>query len=351
MRVLQAMAGAEYGGAEAFFTRMVLALARAGVEQRVVIRRNERRAALLRAGGITPVELPFGGALDFRTPLLLRREIKAFKPDVVATWMNRATQMCPEGDFVHVGRLGGYYDLKYYQDCDHLVGNTEDIVEYIRKEGWPPERVHYLPNFVAVDSMPPVKRSDFFTPPTSPLVLALGRLHQNKAFDVLLEAIARTPDVYLWLAGEGPLRGELETLAERLAVKPRVRFLGWREDAPALFAACDLFVCPSRHEPLGNVIIEAWAHGVPVIAADSLGPGTLIEHMENGVLVPVDDPQTLARAVRHVLNDEDLRARLAHAGRQTFDVRFTEAKVVAEYLDFFRRVLADRAPAAEPGGT
>lgn len=351
MRVLQAMAGAEYGGAEAFFTRMVLALARAGVEQRVVIRRNERRAALLRARGIEPVELPFGGALDFRTPLSLRREIKAFKPDVVTTWMNRATQICPEGDFVHVGRLGGYYDLKYYQDCDHLIGNTEDIVEYIRKEGWPPERVHYLPNFVAADPMPPVRRTDFFTPPTASLILALGRLHQNKAFDVLLEAIARTPDVYLWLAGEGPLRGELESLAERLAVKPRVRFLGWREDAPALFAACDLFVCPSRHEPLGNVIIEAWAHGVPVIAADSLGPGTLIEHMENGVLVPVDDAQTLARAIRHVLDDENLRARLAHAGRQTFEARFTEAKVVAQYLDFFRRILVDRTPAAEPGGT
>lgn len=339
MRVLQAMAGAEYGGAEAFFTRMALALQRAGLEQRIVIRTNERRAAQLRAGGVQPVEVPFGGRLDFRTAISLRRELKDFKPDVVVTWMNRATQMFPKGNFVHVGRLGGYYDLKYYRGCQHLIGNTADIVDYLVKQGWPAERAHYLPNFVNEERAAPTRRAEFFTPPSAPLVLALGRLHENKAFDVLLEAISRTPNVYLWLAGDGPERARLEALAEKLAVKPRVRFLGWRDDGPALLAACDIFVCPSRLEPLGNVVIEAWAHGVPVVAADSLGPGTLIDNMETGVLVPVDDASAMARAIRLVLDDPNLRSRLAHAGRQVYEANFTEARVVAQYLDFFRRIL------------
>lgn len=339
MRVLQAMAGAEYGGAEAFFTRMVLALHRAGLDQRVIIRRNERRAAQLRAGGIQPVEVPFGGRLDFRTAIALRREVKDFRPDIVVTWMNRATQMFPKGNFVQVGRLGGYYDLKYYRDCQHLIGNTADIVDYLVKQGWPAERAHYLPNFVTEERATPVRRAEFFTPASAPLVLALGRLHENKAFDVLLEALARTPNVYLWLAGDGPERGRLEALAEKLAVKPRVRFLGWRDDGPALFATCDLFVCPSRLEPLGNVVIEAWAQGAPVVAADSLGPGTLIDNMETGVLVPIDNASALARAIRLVLDDPNLRGRLAHAGRETYEANFTEARVVAQYLDFFRRIL------------
>lgn len=339
MKVLQVMAGAEFGGAEAFFTRMVIALHRAGLEQRVVIRANQRRANALRQAGLAPVEAPFGNLFDFRTPMTLRGQIKSFKPDIAMTWMNRATQMCPDGDFVHVGRLGGYYDLKYYKKCDHLIGNTEDIVQYLVKEGWPAERAHYLPNFVDEHRAAPVRRADFFTPAASPLVFALGRLHENKGFDVLLEAIARTPNVYLWLAGDGPLRQQLEKQAEQLAVKPRVRFLGWREDVAALFGACDLFVCPSRHEPLGNVVIEAWAQGVPVIAADSLGPGTLIDHMENGVLVPTDDSQTLAGAIRHVLEDQGLRARIARAGREAYEARFTENQVVDQYLAFFQRTL------------
>lgn len=343
MRVLQVMAGAEYGGAEAFFTRLVVALRRAGLHQRVVIRKNEKRAAALRQGGIEPVELKFGGALDISTRMGLKREVESFFPHVVLTWMNRATAKCPRGDFVHVARLGGYYDLKYYQKCDHLVGNTEDIAEYLTGQGWPAERAHYLPNFVSAASAAPVDRRDYYTPQDAPLLLALGRLHENKAFDVLLDALARLPNAYLWLAGEGPKRGELEAQAEKLGIKPRVRFLGWRDDTAALLATCDAFVCPSRHEPLGNVIVEAWAQSKPVIAADSLGPGVLINQQENGVLVPVDDCKSMAYAIERVLADENLRSGIARRGRATYEEHYTEDKVVARYLEFFNDIVESRA--------
>lgn len=335
MRILQIMAGAEFGGAEAFFVRLVLGLHRAGLDQRAVIREHPRRAEALKRGGIEPVELAFGGRFDLATPRALKKIVKEYRPHIVLTWMNRATQMCPKGDFVHVARLGGYYDLKYYKACDHLIGNTEDIAGYLVGEGWPEEKAHYLPNFVGEEKAAPLARNTFFTPDRAPLILALGRLHENKAFDVLLEAVSRLSDAYLWLAGEGPLRRELEGLAEKLGIKPRVRFLGWREDIPALFAACDLFVCPSRFEPLGNVVVEAWAQGVPVVAADSLGPGTLIEDGETGILAPVDDSPALARAMALVLGDESLRTRIARQGRDAFEAHFTEAAVTGTYRRFF----------------
>ena len=339
MRVLQVMAGAEFGGAEAFFVRLVLALSRAGLNQRVVIREHPARAQALKAGGIEPVELAFGGLLEWRTPGALKKEIAAYRPDIVMTWMNRATHKCPAGNFVHVARLGGYYDLKYYRKCDHLIANTEDIRDYLVTGGWSGERAHHLPNFVAGEKAEPAPRKQFYTPEGAPLVVALGRLHENKAFDVLLEAMARVPDAYLWIAGDGPLRQELEQKAESLAVKPRTRFLGWREDTAALLAAADVFVCPSRHEPLGNVVIEAWAQGVPVIAADSYGPGTLIDNWETGILVPVDDAAIMGKAIRNLLEDDKLSRRIARQGRQAYKNDFAEKKVVAQYMDFFESVL------------
>jgi len=340
MRIMQTMAGAEFGGAEAFFNRLAIALQKTDVEQRVVIRENRARSRNLREHGVDPLELPFGGALDFRTGHALKREIKNFNPDVVLTWMNRATKKTPAGNgkFVKVARLGGYYDLKYYKDCDHLVGNTHDIVDYLVKEGWPAERAHYLPNFVSADRENAASRMDLSTPENAPLILSLGRLHENKAFDTLLRALAQAPGVYLWLAGEGPLRGELESLAEELGVRPRVRFLGWREDTAALFAASDVYLCPSRHEPLGNVVLEGWAHGRPVIAADSLGPGILINHGENGVLCPVDDDKAMADAIKWVFSDQEFAQKLATNGWETFQRDFTESVVVQKYLDFFEKV-------------
>ena len=338
MKVMQVMAGAKYGGAEAFFTRLTIALQRAGLEQRVVIREDKERAELLHAGGVKPTQLAFGGVLDFATRWGLRRAIKEFQPDVVLSWMNRATAMMPKGKFVHVGRLGGYYNIKYYRKCDHLIANTQDIADYLKSNGWADDKVHYLPNFVGAQRVPPLNRRTLYTPDTAPLVLALGRLHENKAFDVLLEAIARVPNVYLWLAGEGPLRKQLEDQAERLGIKPRVRFLGWRNDTEALFATADIFVCPSRHEPLGNVVIEAWAQDVPVIAADSLGPGTLVRHGETGILVPVDDAPALGRSIKHLAENPTLRERLAETGRAEYERNHTEQAVVDQYLAFFEKI-------------
>lgn len=339
LRVLQAMAGQPHGGAEAFFERLVVALNRAGLAQSIVIRRDAGRTARLRDAGLDPLELRFGGALDFITKPALAREIRSFRPHIVLSWMSRATSFVPaKGDFVRVARLGGYYDLKYYRHCNHLIGNTRDIVTYVRRRGWRAERAQYIPNFVDEVSAAPVDRASLDTPATATVLLALGRLHPNKGFDVLIDALARLPDAVLWLAGEGELRGALRAQADRLGVAARVRFLGWREDVAALLASADMLICPSRHEPLGNVILEGWAQGRPVVAAASLGPSALIQQGYTGLLVPVGDPVSLAAAIDQVARNPRLAGELAANGHAAYAAEFTQERVVARYLEFFAKV-------------
>src|SRR6202007_2375842 len=123
------------------------ALQRAGEPQRVLIRRDPARARALREAGVAVTELAFGGTLDWATRLGFRQEVAEWRPDIVLTWMSRATRLCPRGNFVHVARLGGYYNLSHYRACDHLVGNTRDLAAWFVRQGWPAERAHYLPNF------------------------------------------------------------------------------------------------------------------------------------------------------------------------------------------------------------
>ena len=342
-RVLQAIAGAAHGGAETFFTRLAAALQRAGELQRVLIRRNSSRAQCLRAAGVGVGELPFGGIFDLATRLAFGREIAAWRPDIVLTWMSRATRLCPRGDFVHAARLGGYYDLKYYRRCDYLIGNTRAIVDYAMAKGWPRERITYLPNFVPDSAVAAAAAVSVAPGGRAPLALALGRLHPNKGFELLLEALAATREITLWIAGDGPLRTRLERLATRLGITGRVRFLGWREDVPRLLAAADLLVCPSLYEPLGNVVIEAWSARLPVVATASDGPAGLIEDGESGILVPLPGsrgggPQALAAAIERVCADPALRAKLGEAGRRAYEADFTEPIVVAGYRRFFDQV-------------
>ena len=185
-------------------------------------------------------------------------------------------------------------------------------------------------------------RSDYDTPDGVPLFLALGRFHENKAFDVLLDAMSAVPGAYLWLAGEGPLRNELMAQAEQLGIKERVRFLGWRMDVVSLMASVDALVCPSRHEPLGNVVIEAWARRLPVIAARASGPAALIDDGANGLLVPIDDAAALAAAMAKLGHEPALAAHLAEGGREAYLRQFSQQAVVAQYLAFFDKITVKR---------
>ncbi|MGY8936962.1 MAG: glycosyltransferase [Alphaproteobacteria bacterium] len=337
-KLMQIMAGAKHGGAEAFFTRLAPALSRVGVEQEVIIRSDTDRAAALRTGGVTPLELRLGGMFDITSAHRVKRAIRQFAPEVVLTWMNRATAYAPLGPHITAARLGGYYKVENYRQCDHLIGNTQDICDYLIKAGWPKPRVHHIPNFVDDAPSPPVSRADFNTPDDATLLLAMGRLHINKGFDTLVDALRDLPNSYLWIAGEGPLRERLERQAAQSGVAKRTRFLGWRDDGPALLATADVFVCPSRHEPLGNVVIEAWAHKCPVVAAESEGPGTLIEHGRTGLLTPVDDSNALARAITRVTSEQVLAQDLAAAGQDEFRAKFNQGSVVSRYLRFFDAV-------------
>jgi glycosyltransferase involved in cell wall biosynthesis len=335
MRVAQVMAGAALGGAELFFERISLALHEAGETVLPVIRRNEARAARLRAGGLAPVELAFGGPFDLLTRPRLSAALDAFAPDVVIAWMNRASRIAPRGKWRLVGRLGGYYDLRYYRGCEHLVGNTRGIVAWLRARGWPEARTHYLPNFVADFAETPPAAN---LPPGRPLLLGLGRLHTDKGFDIAIRALARLPGAHLAIAGEGPERAALGALARREGVAERVHFLGWRDDPGALLRAADLFVCSSRIEPLGNMVIEAWSASCPLVALAAAGPAELIRPGEDGLLVPLEDPDALAAAMAALLDDADRRRALAAAGRARFAAEFAAAPVVATWRRFLAKI-------------
>lgn len=335
MKVAHVMAGAAVGGAETFFVRLCAALHRAGEQVLPVIRTHPVRAAALQAAGLEPQELRFGGPFDVLTQPRLHRVLRNFSPRVVVAWMNRAAGKTPRGDYMLAGRMGGYYDLKHYRHCDRLVGNTRDIVRWVVGQGWPADRADWLPNFAPdLIGAAPAPRGD------APVLLAMGRLHANKAFDIAIRALRRIDRAALWIAGTGPEQAALEQLAHREGVAGRVQFLGWRDDQAALLAACDVFLCPSRHEPLGNVVLEAWSAARPVVAADSPGPRELLTPGRDGLLVPAEDPVALADAVNALLEDRARASALAVAGRATYEATFTEAAVVARWQAWARKVAA-----------
>jgi glycosyltransferase involved in cell wall biosynthesis len=340
LRVLTALAGAPVGGAEAFYVALTRALARAKFDVRAVLRPNAEREAALAAAGISCTTAPFGGFIDFSTGPAVKRILRDFQPRIVLAFAGRASSMIPRGAYKVIGRLGGYYNLKNFRRCDYLVCNAPDLVRYVTEGGWPDDRVFHIPNFPDLRGSAPVARQSIGTPEGVPLALALGRFHPNKAMDVLIRAAALIPELHVWIAGEGEERGNLEKLVASLGIASRVKFLGWRADRAGLFASADLCVYPSRAEPFGNVVVEAWGYGVPLVATASVGPAWLIRQGHDAIMTPVDDVQALAVGIRRILSSPDLAKQLVINGRKRVAEEFSEGAVIGRYSDMFDKVLA-----------
>ncbi|GAA5524473.1 D-inositol-3-phosphate glycosyltransferase [Microbulbifer aestuariivivens] len=336
LRVAQTLAGASQGGAENFFSRLAKGLQGTGaITQKAFIRGHEHRLQSLRSGGVAVEGFRFGGPLNQVDHFRFRRALRTFQPDIVLSWMNRASKLTPKGDYTLVSRLGHYYNLKYYRHCDYWLGISRGICDYLVRGGMPANRVFHIPNFADEAEVEPLPRDSFDTPVDRPLLLAAGRLHINKGFDTLLQALSKVPDAVLWLAGAGPEEGALKELCSELGLSERVRFLGWRADVTALMRTADIFICPSRHEGLGSVIMESWAHGCPVIATDSQGPGELIESGVTGIVTPVDQPGPLAEAISSLVTDEVARNQLAATAQSHYRKHFSRSVVLDQYIDLF----------------
>lgn len=345
-RLLQMMLSTQPGGAETFFEKLSVAFAAHGVPQCLVIEPNETLAGLFSGyPNVEVVEIPFGGLREWGARRKLKQVFRDFSPDVALTWMNRASRRVPKGFCPVLGRLGGYYKLKHYANCDHLVGITPDLVEHIVGSGRSRSGVSLIPNFGETADLSGGEdgaslRRDLAIPEDHTLLLALGRLHEVKAHDILIEAMSRVEKTTLLLAGEGPLRSDLQAQVERFGLSGRVHFLGWRRDVGRLFSACDISVFPSRYEPNGTVVMESWAHGKPLIASRAKGPEWLVDDGENGLLFDIDAVDQLAERIRLLQSNAELRARLVTGGLEKWQRAFSREAVVGQYLELFRKLTA-----------
>lgn len=339
-RVAQVLAGAEHGGAENFFVRLVLGLESSGkISQKAFIRKHQHRIDSLRGGQVDVSGFRFGGPFNLYDRYLYRKTLNAYNPDIVMTWMNRASGLTPKGNYKLVCRLGHYYNLKYYCHADYWIGISKGICNHLVQGGMPADRVFHIPNFADESVVQPLPRDSFSTPVDRPLLLAAGRLHVNKGFDVLLQALVDIPDAILWLAGSGPEEESLKELCRDLGLQERVRFLGWRNDVTALMKTADIFVCPSRYEGLGSIVMESWAHECPIVATASEGPGELIENEVNGLLTPVDDVPALADAIKTVLQSEQVQKNLVLNAKRLYWQTYSRDVIVRQYEDFYSRIL------------
>jgi glycosyltransferase involved in cell wall biosynthesis len=346
------------GGAETQLVRLATRLAAVGHTVHVVaLLPDDDLGGVLRAAGI-PVHLLFSGGTP-RGPsavAVLARHLRRTRPDLVVSFLyqsNVVTRLA--------ARLAGVPAVVSSIRNEHFGGRARELAmrttdrlasvtttnsalaaeSLVRRHVVPRDRLVVIPNALPPDAF--VRRpgggrlrAELGAAPDEFVWLGVGRLVPQKAWPDLLLAFAMTEQSgtpsRLLIAGGGPEAGPLEELAERLAVSDRVRLLGSRDDVPDLMAAADGFVLSSVYEGLPNVVLEAMAAGLPVVATRVGGVPELVDE-STGSTVPAGCPAGLAAALQRMTDTpRTQRAQMGERARAVALTRYAEDAVMAQWL-------------------
>ena len=282
--------------------------------------------------------------------------IKSVKPAIIHSWLwysnllcglvrqfsltpSRGSLSCP----LIVSQRGDYYarygrsrlwltEKLIYHHADVLLTNSDRIRDKL-KHRYPDKRILAIRNFLELPDLPPQSSSD--TPPPWHIV-SVGRLTAEKGHQYLIEALYllntkfNRQDFTATILGDGTLRTDLAQLANHYHLSDRIQIPGFRDDIFPILSTAHLFVLPSLHESSPNALIEAMAVGLPCIASSVGGVLDLIDHRENGLLIPPRSSGALVEAINDILTNHELAAYLGRNARRKIEEMFDNNRSIQQ---------------------
>ena len=373
MKILILLSKFAYGGAERVTLNLATEWRDAGADVTITVLSSEQYDAYSIPDGIRHISLNIPGhpnsilsilrnnvAPIFAVRRLLRRE----RPDIVIGSINISViilSLACTRDEISIGHEHGHPPNSFsgmaawiwnlirrfsYFRLDGVVALTPQSAEWLRKNTHA-RKIVSIPNSISLplpDNKPKIEPKDI-VPANKRLLLASGRLHPHKRFDRLLDAFAQIaphyPDWHLVILGEGDLREDLETQVRLLDLTQRVSLPGFAGNVADWYRFADALIITSETEGFPMVLLEAMAHGCPVISVDCpVGPRNIIDNGENGLLV-AQDTNAIIEALDRMLSDDALRKRLASKAVEVLET-YSPARVNAKWQDLFDKSLQKR---------
>lgn len=246
-------------------------------------------------------------------------------------------------------KLRAYIGLgnQFLKWCDVVAPLSEQLCEDVAKIGVNPRKVHYVQNGVDLDEVDGQRRNAaqnrVLQTKTAKRVGFIGQMISRKNIFDLLDIFdslqQKHGNLELKLLGDGDQRKELEQYTQKLASRPAIEFLGFRNDRLEWLQSFDLFAMTSTLEGIPRCLMETMAIGVPVAAYNIPGIDQLVIHDKTGVLAPLGDKQALAQQWERLLFDNEFSRSITDNARDFVWNNFSGARMAKEYSDLFREMV------------
>ena len=337
---------------------------------------SQDRRKQIEESGVSYIQVPqlrrnINFFFDFPALLKIRRLLKRDKPDIVHTHTSKAgllgrlaARLAGIPSIIHTPHghvFFGYFGAlktKMFVLLEKLASRITDKIialtprekaDYLRYKVAEEDKLVVIPSGIELHKCqyPPKEersklRRELGIPDRSAVVGTAGRLVPVKGPGFLLQAVGQVisehPDTYLVFAGDGPLRKNLAKDAVDRGLAKKIIFTGWRDDMARVLSVFDVFCLPSLNEGMGRVLVEAMALGKPVVASDAGGIPDLIIPGKNGILVPPQDPEELARQIRFLIENREEREKLGRAGKEMASA-YSDEVMVKKIAELYEKAL------------
>lgn len=315
--------------------------AQAGIAVHFVSRGFFRLAAAARIRGLVRIE---------RFELVHANEAHA----VSAVWLSRTHRRIP---FVISRRVGypigaSHIARARYEAAARIVANSQWVADQAAASGAPKEKLTVVHEGAEIPArftseQRRAARARWGVADDAPLLGCVGVLLPDKGQEWLIRALAAVhrdfPDAKLLLAGDGPCRPKLESLARELGILSSVLFPGFVRDVDSVYAALDIFLLPSLFEAFNNSLLAAMAYEIPSIAFRRGALGEIIGHEKSGLLVSGPNVEEICAAATRILRDAEFAQKIGQAGRQRVEQNFSAERMVEGMIRVYETTVADRA--------
>lgn len=312
MHIVNIMFAKQGGGIEQAFVDYCHGLRDRGHKVTAIVFPGSWAQKQLAALSIESVALRNFGEWDIFASHALKKMLTKLAPDIVIAHANRALTLSRRAIANGVPLVGVVqnYSTRRYNAADAVFTTTFDLIATLIGQGIAEENVFHIPNMVHVAELP--HRGSRHTPP---IIGTMGRFVEKKGFDIYIESLAqlkaRNIPFKAVLGGSGPEEKKLRALAAEKGLGSSLEFIGWVADRKQFYSNLDVFCLPSLHEPFGIVLLEAFAHGAPVISTNSEGPKDIITPNYDALIVQKGSASELANAMAKLLADNALAEKLA----------------------------------------
>ena len=368
-RILFLITGLAYAGAETQLARLAINLKAKGWQVRIIsMTRPKGYVAELEAAGIPVASLEIQRNLPDPRPIIqLAKTIRTWQPDIVHSFMVHANL------FARLVRLispvpllicsarstdeGGKFREFLYRLTDPLCDLTTQVSHagldrYIKVNAVPRSKICFMPNGIDTTRFYPdhdarMQLREDLGIGNAFVWIAIGRFNMQKDYPNMLIAFSYVirvhPDVLLIIVGDGLLRPSMEELARNLGIKDKVKFLGIRHDIQELMNAADAYVMSSSVEGMANVLLEASATGLPIVATDVGGNSQVVQDGKTGFLVHPKDHQALGRVMVRLLGlSERERRQMGRDGCLYTEKNYSLDQVVGMWEMLYQKLLSDK---------